>query len=493
MKKKMKKAFTLVELLVVIAILAVLSTVAVVGYNSFTEKANKSADEQLCTQYNTLLQAESVFDDEITLPDLIRLIEANGINAHMFDTKSKTYDFAYDMQNAKCVLIDHTSKEVVYPKNHTVSNEGLWMVYNGKLVEKIHNYYIPNALTLNEGNTLVGAEAANYIFDFDGSVFKVYDDACLAPMTSLKVVNASVVKLTNNLSKLVVDDSCEVVAARQVASASALEVNNISNWIDGLQKDVDYSKTVDSVSGKTTYTLKNVKFVSENGVTSPFGSHDVSRHLLKPLVKKYNGGVEVSYQELSELVFVFENCAFNNISIHVQANELAAIKFEGCDFTTVHSGVYAINTNSYNGMSGGYLGDITINNCTFTFSRSIALRFGVKLVVTNSTFDIFGDDYKSSVVILTQVEHNDSNLNFDLADVDFTKRGIKFENNTVNDAYSIISFHDAYTFPESTYTVELFKASILLTGNTVDSEIPVMVWEKNMPSKFAELLTYFNN
>lgn len=42
MKKRLKKAFTLVELLVVIAILAILSSVAIVGYNSFTEKAKDS-------------------------------------------------------------------------------------------------------------------------------------------------------------------------------------------------------------------------------------------------------------------------------------------------------------------------------------------------------------------------------------------------------------------------------------------------------------------
>ena len=54
MKKKMKKAFTLVELLVVIAILAILSTVAIVGYNSFTEKAKISNDQSLVRQLNTV-------------------------------------------------------------------------------------------------------------------------------------------------------------------------------------------------------------------------------------------------------------------------------------------------------------------------------------------------------------------------------------------------------------------------------------------------------
>ena len=42
MNKNKKKGFTLVELLVVIAILAILATVSILGYTSFTKKANES-------------------------------------------------------------------------------------------------------------------------------------------------------------------------------------------------------------------------------------------------------------------------------------------------------------------------------------------------------------------------------------------------------------------------------------------------------------------
>ena len=62
MKKKIKKAFTLVELLVVIAILAILATVSIVGYNSFTNKAKISVDQQAVAQMNTVLQADEVLN-----------------------------------------------------------------------------------------------------------------------------------------------------------------------------------------------------------------------------------------------------------------------------------------------------------------------------------------------------------------------------------------------------------------------------------------------
>ena len=66
MKKKMKKAFTLVELLVVIAILAILSTVAVIGYNSFNEKARLSNDQTTIQIMNGNLRAATVADEPET-------------------------------------------------------------------------------------------------------------------------------------------------------------------------------------------------------------------------------------------------------------------------------------------------------------------------------------------------------------------------------------------------------------------------------------------
>ena len=62
MKKKIKKAFTLVELLVVIAILAILATVSIVGYNSFTKKAKVSNDTVLVKQMNDVLIASQQTD-----------------------------------------------------------------------------------------------------------------------------------------------------------------------------------------------------------------------------------------------------------------------------------------------------------------------------------------------------------------------------------------------------------------------------------------------
>ena len=63
--KSTRKAFTLVELLVVIAILAILSSVAVVGYTSFIDKANDSNAETELHQIKAYITAELMSDDKM--------------------------------------------------------------------------------------------------------------------------------------------------------------------------------------------------------------------------------------------------------------------------------------------------------------------------------------------------------------------------------------------------------------------------------------------
>ena len=86
MKKNNKKGFTLVELLVVIAILAILATVTVVGYIAFTDKADRSVDEQTVEQLNTVLQASEVSDGKPVNPsDAMAILEENGFNIENYE------------------------------------------------------------------------------------------------------------------------------------------------------------------------------------------------------------------------------------------------------------------------------------------------------------------------------------------------------------------------------------------------------------------------
>lgn len=62
--KKTKKGFTLVELLVVIAILAVLTTVAIVGYSAYVNKAKETKAQSEVQQLTRYISAEFADDNK---------------------------------------------------------------------------------------------------------------------------------------------------------------------------------------------------------------------------------------------------------------------------------------------------------------------------------------------------------------------------------------------------------------------------------------------
>lgn len=97
MKRSFIKAFTLVELLVVIAILAILSTVGIIGYNSFTEKAYVSNDETRAELINRHLQMYQL-DNPINSEDDLKIVidEMYGEEAfNKLEPQSAKYGYHY--------------------------------------------------------------------------------------------------------------------------------------------------------------------------------------------------------------------------------------------------------------------------------------------------------------------------------------------------------------------------------------------------------------
>ena len=72
-----KKGFTLVEMLVVIAIVAILSTVAVVGYTTFVEKANESNAEAEAHPVEVLINAALLTNNVVKLKDDIWVVKTD--------------------------------------------------------------------------------------------------------------------------------------------------------------------------------------------------------------------------------------------------------------------------------------------------------------------------------------------------------------------------------------------------------------------------------
>lgn len=111
---KKKKGFTLVELLVVIAILAILASVSVVGYLSFTKKAQESNDISLTTQMNTILQGESVIEGVNKTPyDAVLDLMDSGLDVTKLTPTRDGNEFVYDLSQDRFFLIN--GEKVVAP------------------------------------------------------------------------------------------------------------------------------------------------------------------------------------------------------------------------------------------------------------------------------------------------------------------------------------------------------------------------------------------
>ena len=118
MKKKIKKAFTLVELLVVIAILAILATVSIVGYNSFTKKAKVSNDTALVSQLNTLLKADSMVNGDAKTPtDALKITSEAGYDVEKLTPTASDYDIIWNQKTNQFALLDEKGTAVYGEKS----------------------------------------------------------------------------------------------------------------------------------------------------------------------------------------------------------------------------------------------------------------------------------------------------------------------------------------------------------------------------------------
>ena len=118
MKKKIKKAFTLVELLVVIAILAILATVSIVGYNSFTKKAKVSNDTALVSQLNTLLKADSMVNGDAKTPtDALKITSEAGYDVEKLTPTTNNYEIIWNQAVNQFALLDENDNVVYGEKN----------------------------------------------------------------------------------------------------------------------------------------------------------------------------------------------------------------------------------------------------------------------------------------------------------------------------------------------------------------------------------------
>lgn len=166
LRKKIKKAFTLVELLVVIAILAILATVSVVGYTQFTKRAQQSNDMSLTTQINTVLQADEVTGKPKTMTEAINVMTEAGANIAELTPTTEGYSYVWNSATNRVILLDEAMK-VVAPEDATIGNEAdcyaiikseadltKWAGYSLYFTDD----YTGTSVTLEAGDALVGVD-----------------------------------------------------------------------------------------------------------------------------------------------------------------------------------------------------------------------------------------------------------------------------------------------------------------------------------------------
>ena len=140
MKKNIRKnrgGFTLVELLVVIAILAILAGVSVVGYLSFTKKANLSNDQTMIKMINDNLQASSVENKPSSASNALSRLYSVGFSSEKLEPFSKDHHYVYSLDENKFYLLDENDKAIFPQEKIDISN--CWALYKND-----SSYFIPN-------------------------------------------------------------------------------------------------------------------------------------------------------------------------------------------------------------------------------------------------------------------------------------------------------------------------------------------------------------
>ena len=161
MKKKIKKAFTLVELLVVIAILAILATVSIVGYNSFTKKARVSNDTALVSQLNTLLKADEILNESVKCPTgALKVTEAAGYDVEKLTPTTNDYEIIWNQETNQFVLLDE-NKDVVFGEKNTDEYKN-WRFVDSYDKDSVNSMYLKGSFySSNIEDLKVGIDVGN--------------------------------------------------------------------------------------------------------------------------------------------------------------------------------------------------------------------------------------------------------------------------------------------------------------------------------------------
>ena len=424
MKKKIKKAFTLVELLVVIAILAILATVSIIGYNSFINKAKMSADEQICTQYNIALKADNVVEEIKNIQEATDVLDDNGFYIGEFKTTYKGYIFAYDIQKVQFVLIDEKGT-CQFPKEYDGDSKNWQLFLNPDAPQGangVSNYFLQNSGTMSNFNLLTKYSDAVTI-DLNQHVLAYKNDDVDSKVTlnnGFYTVGLSTLK-TDTFNGNAINakaDNSNAVVLEKASDVDAYTYNDSSN---------------DEI------LIENKTFLGLNSEIN-----------FAPQLNKKN------------MKLTFKNCKFENLLFVAQyGKEGAELILDGCTFNNRKDDAFAINAEPKNGPEYKKL---TVKNCTIRSYRGILINFtSTEMVFENNIFDLYtydGDGSKQSCIQFAYA-WDDSNV------INTLTPNITIKNNVVVKANSFILVHKGVDNDATIGKyVEKTKAGLTFENNT---------------------------
>lgn len=316
---KKKKGFTLVELLVVIAIIAILATVSIVGYTSFINKANTSADQQAITQINTALLADSVTAKPANIREVQNLLDACQLDIDGYKPLAKDTFFFWD-KSQNIVVYTDKNYTVTYPENYVADAEGKadWFSLSGEIREEAYTGKISDGTV-----TVANAEQLFKVAqDYEGKDALVVN---IPKNTTINMMGASLAFDSVGTGLTIVGENTviENVAQTEVSIQATNAAGNLQAYGGGLVANVPKNVNVDIVF--EGITLKDCIFGnSESSTVGAFvGKANDSKanitltncHVINcTIIADYRAGAFIGMAQQDSTV-TFTDCSVEDVTV----------------------------------------------------------------------------------------------------------------------------------------------------------------------------------
>ena len=250
------------------AILAILSTVSVVGYLSFTEKAKQSNDKTLIAQLNTVLDGNEILNGKPkTMHDALKVIEEEGYLVEDLIPASENNEFLWDQNNNEFVILSKESLKSDIDPN-------LWIIVNDETsLNELQNYYsvylgkdyvdTDNSVSVSNGFDVGENTTINKV---------AYSNTLLSAQEATIRTNGGTLNVNDELDTIYHNGGSDIVKIENVAMESYHAYGEINNLIlvNGrgvIEKSANVGTLNVSKNSSATALFENVSTINAEDIT----------------------------------------------------------------------------------------------------------------------------------------------------------------------------------------------------------------------------------